>query len=247
MSLYSSSFAAVNLFKHLQLPITATFDAVFSNPIINDESVEVEVDLSGLESTFLRFRPNFSHSRLERISIAMLPYFEISVYPPEDELWLQNFNHHGLALFHFSTPKLVPIPITSYSPLCDALPLSSTRVLALKGVRGEALISMASSIMHASIHIKTLEIEECDVGLLESLFKLPGEELPINPELECLVFEGPLYDEENEDQGLLPVLIRLLYERQDLGIPIKTLKGWFCGDVPARMMKKLKRLVEVVN
>ncbi|KAJ8496334.1 hypothetical protein ONZ45_g12488 [Pleurotus djamor] len=239
--LISECFGSSSIFKHLRLPVTAAFEARFGDT----DDPEERVDISGVVSTFSRFTSNHSPSPLERISIVFLPSFGIYVYCPEDKYWLTD-SDGGLPFFLVQSPRTTSIPITSYAPLCHALPLSSLHILALSGVKGDALISMAVSIMKASIHIKTLELEDFDIALLDRLFKLPGVDLPINFELECLMFKRPLYEEE-EEQDLLPVVVRLLRERRRLGIPITMVKGWCLEDVPTRMMNNLKWLVHVVD
>ncbi|KAJ8507872.1 hypothetical protein ONZ45_g9796 [Pleurotus djamor] len=241
--LHSKWFGGANIFKYLRLPVTAAFEAMFKDTDVPEEAP----DLSGVVSTFSRFASNYSPSRLERIAIEFLPSFTIYVYRPEDEYWLSDCDG-GLPLFLFSSPREtpIPVPITSYSPLWNALPLSSLHILALTGVKGDTLITTALSLLNTTIHIKTLELEDFDVELLDHLFKLHGAELPMNPELECLIFKRVLYDAK-EERELLPVVVRLLRERRRLGIPIRVVKGWYPESIPARTMRNLKRLVDVVD
>ncbi|KAJ8496333.1 hypothetical protein ONZ45_g12487 [Pleurotus djamor] len=241
--LHSRWFGAANIFKYLRLPVTAAFEAMFKDTDVSEEAP----DLSGVVSTFSRFASNYSPSRLERIAIEFLPSFTIYVYRPEDEYWLSDCDG-GLPLFLFSSPREtpIPVPITSYSPLWNALPLSSLRILVLTGVKGDSLITTALSMLNTTIHITTLELEDFDVEFLDHLFKLPGAELPMNPELECFIFKRMLYDEK-EERELLPVVVRLLRERRRLGIPIRVVKGWYPECIPARTMSNLKRLVDVVD
>ncbi|KAJ8507879.1 hypothetical protein ONZ45_g9789 [Pleurotus djamor] len=241
----SECFGAVTIFKYLRLPVTCAIEAMY--PSAN--SSETSVNLTGLRETFSRFTSNYLPSSLERISVSLYDTsFALYVYRPGDDYRRYDADG-GLPFIYFSPPSHSLAPNSAYIELCHLLPLAHTRILALEGVKGDTVVPLALSLMIASTHADTLELSDCDPGLLTHLFQTSNDDPLVLPKLECLIFKENMFhvDSVTEPDDLLSVLVRLLQERRELGTPIKTLKCWRCEKVPPSDMKRLHRLVDSIE
>ncbi|KAJ8488531.1 hypothetical protein ONZ45_g13924 [Pleurotus djamor] len=246
LSFDSDCISSVNIFKHLEIPVTSSIDMT----LIRDTAhVDSPADLSGLRNTLSRFTHDEAHPRLGRIFISFHDgEFRLYVYRSGD-----NYDYHddhidgGYPLIGFTMHRTVQFPIPSCIELCHALPLSTIPTLALDGFRGDFLRGTALSILVACPNTQTLEVSHCDPSLLGELSKTPGRGVPMNTELECLVLKHDMFyvdEDSDEPSDILPLLFQLLVKRKAFGIPITALRCWRCRKIAKKDMKKLKGLVD---
>ncbi|KAJ8516027.1 hypothetical protein ONZ45_g6635 [Pleurotus djamor] len=244
LSLKLNCSKAFAIFGYLDLPAetSITVSSCF-------DEIDAPIDLSKtLEAVIARFSSACDPSQVERIAIYFRPFF-IYIYRPGDDYNLDESD--GEPFIYFSLPISTQVPVSSYLPLCLSLPLAKTKILSLAGV-DETSIPMALSIMSTAGPLNTLELCQDVVPLLTLLFAPADAVLPLLPALEYIVLKGSYEGVDNrydnsDLKNILPVMFRLLRERRKLGIPIQRLQCWDWECVPRSVMKKLRRLVEVVE